>query len=232
VDWAKPGQDRWNYQRKRIAHSFSNKGAETVASLEKSNRKFRELLDLLDREFIDTRITKGQTESHDIAWSKLFQSIRRHASSLHSALKNGWKCNCMVPHVGALELQERNGGESSACFTMTFIPSRSTKTSASVRRVVIAVQNVQESQIPEKTGPQSTLVQNWYLDKLIQNIEFEPLQETNKLSNLSSNSLPSSSISSKYVFSKSSAKTDFPVNISSIQCGKGTEVLVEESHRK
>jgi hypothetical protein len=135
----------------------------------------------------------------------------------------------MVPYVGALELQERDGGESPACFTMSFMPSRSTNTSKSLRRVVITVKDMQDSQIPQETRPQPTLVQDKYLDKLMQNIESESPQEVKKPSNLSSNS---SSLPSKHSFGKSFAKSDSIVNIPSVQRSNRSEVLVEENHHR
>lgn len=229
MDWAKPGEDKWNYQRKRIAHSFGHKGAETVASLERSNRKLRELLDLLDSQLIDGKASKKKTLSKDITWAKFFEIVRKHASSLHSALKNGWKCNCMGPHLAGLQLQER-GADSSACFTMTFMSTTSSISLSSLRRVVITVKNLKNSQDTAQTRPLPTPIQDSYLDKLIQNIESDPPVDSKKKTYiLSSNT---SSMFSKYGSGISFAKSDSAVTVSSLQSGNGTEIIVEESYNK
>jgi hypothetical protein len=172
VDWVKPGEDKWNYQRKRIAHSFSKKGAETITSMERNNRKFRELLDLLDGKLVNTKVDQRKAISKDTTWANIFECIRRHARSLHSALKNGWKCNCMAPHLAALQLQERDGGCSTASFTMAFTSSTSPRTSNFLRKVIITAKSTYSNN-RANLRPQPTPVQDWYLDKLRQNIECE-----------------------------------------------------------
>ena len=229
MDWAKPGEDKWNYQRKRIAHSFGHKGAETVASLERSNRKLRELLDLLDSQLIDGKASKKKTLSKDTTWAKFFEIVRKHASSLHSALKNGWKCNCMVPHLAGLQLQER-GADSSACFTMTFMSTTSSTSLSSLRRVVITVKILKNSQDTAQTRPLPTPIQDSYLDKLIQNIESDPPVDSKKKTYIVSSN--TSSMFSKYGSGISFAKSDSAVTVSSLQSGNGTEIIVEESYNK
>jgi hypothetical protein len=187
------------------------------------------MLDLLDGQLVDGKIGQTKAISKDTTWAKIFECIRRHASSLHSALTSGWKCNCMVPHVGALQLQERDGGDSSARFTMSFVSSTSTKQSSSFRRVVITVKDLTNSKNLVNARPQPTPLQDWYLDKLIQNIESESPHETKKKSPRSSNS---SSIFSKYSSGISVTKSDSLLTVSSVQSGNRTEVLVEESHHK
>jgi hypothetical protein len=135
----------------------------------------------------------------------------------------------MVPHVSALQLQERDGGDSSACFTMSFVSSTSMKTSSSFRQVVITVKDPKHSKNLGNTRPQPTPVQDWYLDKLIENIESESLHEPKKRSPQSSNS---SSMFAKYSSGISVTKSDSLLTVSSVQRGSGTEVLVEESHHK
>ncbi|TGO46730.1 hypothetical protein BCON_0310g00080 [Botryotinia convoluta] len=48
-DWADEGANSWDYQLKRIRHSFSKRGSITIETLEKHNRKLRELLDSTDK---------------------------------------------------------------------------------------------------------------------------------------------------------------------------------------
>ena len=173
----KPGEDKWNYQRKRISHSFSKKGAETIASMERNNRKFRELLDLLDDELVAGRSIQKKATSKDARWTAIIECIRKHATSLHSALRNGWKCNCMVPHVTTLRLQERENEKSSNSFAMTFMSSISQESTSSVRKVTIIVKESMTANGQPLARPQPSPVQDWYLNKLRQNIEIEEAQD-------------------------------------------------------
>jgi hypothetical protein len=190
----------------------------------------RELLDLLDSQLVDGKVSKKKAVSKDTTWAKFFEIIRKYASSLHAALKNGWKCNCMVPHLAALQLQERDRDESSACFTMTFMSSNSSKTSSALRRVVITINNLNSAKNTANTRPQPTPVQESYLDKLIENIETEsPIDAKKKAYSMSSNT---SSMFSKYSSGISFTKSDSAVTVSSLQSGNGTEIMIEESHTK
>jgi hypothetical protein len=120
VDWAKPGEDKWNYQRKRISHSFNNKGPKTVASLGEKNRKLKDLLDILDRKGGSNVQRKGI--ARDPSWAKIFDCIRCQANNLHSVLRMGWKCSCALPHITALQLQQRSREDSR--FALKFTPPR------------------------------------------------------------------------------------------------------------
>lgn len=195
--------------------------------MERNNRKFRELLDLLDGKLVNTKVDQRKAISKDTTWANIFECIRRHARSLHSALKNGWKCNCMAPHLAALQLQERDGGCSTASFTMAFTSSTSPRTSNFLRKVIITAKSTYSNN-RANLRPQPTPVQDWYLDKLRQNIECE-LSLDAKGVQTSSNS---SSISSKYGSSTSFTKSDSIVTLSNVQSGSGTEILVEESHHR
>jgi len=225
----KPGEDKLNYQRKRISHSFSKKGPETIASMERNNRKFRELLDLLDGKLVAGRSNQKKTMSKDTTWTAILECIRKHARSLHSALKNGWKCNCMVPHLTALRLQEREGENSSASFTMTFMSSMSSKSTSPVRKVTITVKKGMSTKGQPIGRPQPTPVQDWYLNKLRQNIESVEAQDSKILSH---RTLNSSSLSSNDHADVKVTKSDSVITLSSIRAGQGTQVLVEESQKK
>jgi len=173
VDWVKPGEDKWNYHRKRLSHSFSHKGPDTIESLGKNNQKLRGLLDVLDQ-----KIAAGKTEqttalSKDTTWAKIFECIRTQASSLHSALQNGWKCSCEVPHLAKLQLQERTTGEWSSSFTMAFAsPEICKKVQFYQRKLLVSVKQVRafKAQVPSRTQPVPE--QESYLRKLRSNIEF------------------------------------------------------------
>ncbi|RFU33868.1 hypothetical protein B7463_g2502, partial [Scytalidium lignicola] len=172
VDWAKPGENRWEYQRKRISHSFRQRGPETATSLERNNRKLRELLDLLDLMIGDEKVNRRKFSPKDTAWAKIFECIRRHAGSLHSALSNGWKCSCNLPHVVALQLQERTTGDWSSEFALTFTSPKSTKC---IRKVRITARESNTMDISSPTRPELTPAPEWYLDKLRNNFETKSL---------------------------------------------------------
>jgi hypothetical protein len=226
VDWAKPGEDKWNYQRKRIAHSFSKKGAETIASMERNNRKFRELLDLLDGKLVDGKNSQRKTMSKDTTWAKIFECIRKHTRSLHSVIKNGWKCNCVVPHLTALQLRERDGNDSAAYFTLIFTSSEATKTLTPTRKLIVTVKDTNSNNLAT-FRPQPPPIQDWYLDKLRQNIECElPINAKKEPSPLSI----SSSVYPEY--GSCARKSDSIVTFSSVQSSNGTEILVEENHHR
>lgn len=103
-----------NTRLKRIHLSFSKKGTKTLTLLETQNRKLRELLDSSDK--LDTLKIKRK----DTTWGTIFECIRRHASSLHMALTNGWQCDCASPHSAGLRLQHRTTGGWSSSFNMSF----------------------------------------------------------------------------------------------------------------
>jgi hypothetical protein len=186
------------------------------------------MLDLLDGKLVAGKSNKKAT-AKDMTWAKIIECIRKHATSLHSALRNGWKCNCMVPHLAALRLQEREGENSSTCFTLTFTSSISTKSTISVRKVMITVKDTtNEKGVPPAT-PQSTPAQDWYLNKLRQNIESGEISKEKTLSIKGSNS---SSLSSKHYLNASDTKSGSIMTLSSIQGGHGTQILIKESRNK
>ncbi|ESZ95287.1 hypothetical protein SBOR_4314 [Sclerotinia borealis F-4128] len=112
-DWVNEGAGGWDYQLKRIRHSFSKKGTKAVEALEKHNRKLRELLDSNDK------LDSMKSVRKDTAWANIFDCIRRHAKGLHTAIKDGWKCDCREPHIVALRLQQRTTGDWSS-FNVSF----------------------------------------------------------------------------------------------------------------
>ncbi|KAF4628215.1 hypothetical protein G7Y89_g9938 [Cudoniella acicularis] len=125
VDWAKPGADRWSYQRKRISHSFSKKGTATMKSFGEKNRKFRDLLNELDLKAVASQSNQRKVTTKDTTWARIFECIRRQANSLHRALRNGWKCGCETPHLAALQLQERATSDWTSQFIMAFASAKS-----------------------------------------------------------------------------------------------------------
>src|SRR3954467_1264317 len=102
------------FRLKRIHLSFSKKGTKTLAALESQNRKLRELLDSNDK------LDSLKSVRKDTAWGAIFECIRKHASSLHTAVSRGWQCDCANPHLAGLRLQQRTVGGWSSSFNLAF----------------------------------------------------------------------------------------------------------------
>jgi hypothetical protein len=170
VDWAKGGEHRWDYQLKRIRLSFSGKGEKIIASLEAHNRSLRELLDS------DEKLDNMRDPRKDTTWANVFDCIRRHARSLHAALKGGWNCDCETPHTAALRLQQRSMGGWSSKFNVAFdIPKdpKDPKSSTNVRREIaisIKGQNKAEEGTSETKSISSPIPDDW-VDRLRGNFE-------------------------------------------------------------
>jgi hypothetical protein len=168
VDWANVSARKWDFQLKRIRLSFSKKGVKTLAELEAHNRKLRELLDSSDK------LDSVKAIRRDTRWATVFEGIRQHASSLHTALTNGWHCDCEAPHLAALRLQRRATGDWSSTFNMSFTISKEPKVMkpAGVRReVIISIRrdmNSTESFSPKRPNP--TPVRDQYPNDLRQNL--------------------------------------------------------------
>ncbi|KAM3076486.1 hypothetical protein ACMFMG_007298 [Clarireedia jacksonii] len=123
-DWADEGASIWDYQLKRIRYSFNKKGTKAVEALERHNRKLRELLDSNDK------LENMKSGRKDTAWAKIFECIRDHAKSLHTAIRDGWNCDCREPHNVALRLQPRSKGDWSSSFNVSFEYPESLKADA------------------------------------------------------------------------------------------------------
>ncbi|KAF7874805.1 hypothetical protein EAF04_001979 [Stromatinia cepivora] len=113
IDWADEGASKWDYQLKRIRYSFSEKGPKAIETLEKHNRKLQELLDSNDK-------LHSMKSGKDTAWAKIFECIGNHAQSLHTAIQDGWNCDCHEPHKVALRLQQRTTGDWPSLFNLSF----------------------------------------------------------------------------------------------------------------
>ena len=169
----------------------------------------------------------------DTSWAKIFECIRRHASSLHWALKNGWNCSCEVPHLGALQLQERATSDWSSQFTMIFDGHQKAQTP--LRKIKITVKEEQTYKI---NMPQPTPVQEWYLDKLTDNLESQPSPKANSAgspptANAHSHSSSISTLSS-IAHSKLAgrfSKNESVVTVSTIQNGNRTLVLEDAANK-
>ncbi|TAQ86665.1 hypothetical protein B7494_g5026 [Chlorociboria aeruginascens] len=225
-DWADEGASNWDYQLKRIRLSFSKRGTETVALLEMHNRKLRELLDSSDK----LESMKAATTRKDTTWANVFDCIRKHAGSLHSAIKNGWQCSCESPHLAALRLQKHSTTDWTSQFNMSFTVPPKIAAPQSRREVVIGIKEITTPINPPDQSIKNPIPhEEVYLDKLRRDFEPKTTSQTSSLSrpilppsvsSLSSTSSASSSLfGSFFTKSESSLNTSISMN--------GTESLLD-----
>ncbi|KFY16189.1 hypothetical protein V491_05411 [Pseudogymnoascus sp. VKM F-3775] len=176
VDWAVPGENQWKYQAKRIQLSFSKNGTRTVQSLEKKIGDLKGLLKLLDSP--DDTLETMKTIPEDTTWGELFENIRRHAVTLHSVIKNSWKCNCEVSHLAGLQLQKRQASEYPPRFIINLALPQREPTSANLRRkLLIYAKDPQDT--PKLEGQQPILVQETYITQLRTHFQTKSLPDIN-----------------------------------------------------
>jgi len=181
IDWAEEGKDKWNYQRKRISYSFNKKGPATVVSLGEKNRKVRDLLDALDVNVAVRQSNRRKAITNDTTWARIFECIRHQANSLHSAIRNGWKCSCETPHLATLQLQERATGDWSSHFIMTFTPTNGHQKALKFRRRVIVTVKQSKAMEPSVfSRPHPTPIQEGYLNKLRVDFDIKSASKSDK----------------------------------------------------
>ena len=90
----------------------------------------------------------------DTTWANVFESIRKHASSVHAALRSGWSCQC-APHTASLRLEQRKTGDWDSSFNLAFGVPQDTQTI--VRREVTI--KIRKDKAGESVGsvPQSVI---------------------------------------------------------------------------
>lgn len=96
-----------------MRHSFSKKGTRAVESLKYQNKILRDLIDT------NERLSTQKAKRKDTTWATIFECIRRHASSVHAALRAGWTCQC-APHTASLRLEQRKTGDWDSSFNLAF----------------------------------------------------------------------------------------------------------------
>ncbi|CAG8956661.1 hypothetical protein HYFRA_00012205 [Hymenoscyphus fraxineus] len=116
VNWATDDASKWEYELKRISHSFSNGGERAVKRLESTNEKLRRLFTSHER----LQTSRSMSSRKVMKWGHIFECIRCHASSVHMALRKGWNCSCEKSHSTALRLERRHDGGWSSEFYMAF----------------------------------------------------------------------------------------------------------------
>jgi hypothetical protein len=200
----------------------------TVQSLEKRIQDLGNILDLLDS--TNDTLNGMKTLSKDTTWGKIFETIRRHAVSLHSAIKNGWNCDCEVTHLAGLQLQRRQITQTSPRFTMNFaLPQSEPNLSNHRRRLLIYAKKRKEG--PARKRLDSAPVQETYITQLRANFGTESLPEVNATTlpirfGLHS---PYSSTSSGFGFGGIFIKSALSIlTTANISIPSETEVLVDE----
>ncbi|KAJ8064827.1 hypothetical protein OCU04_007135 [Sclerotinia nivalis] len=154
----------------------------------------------------------------DTAWAKIFECIRRHAQSLHTAIKDGWNCDCRELHKVALRLQQHNTEDWSSLFSLSFeYPEALKKIShppRERRELVISVKSINAQNNSPSNSFLHPSVADVGRDKLRRNFESKSTPEVNITTRPSSSRGPLSS-------SQSTALTSVSTN-----------VIIEESHTK
>ncbi|CZR68674.1 uncharacterized protein PAC_18573 [Phialocephala subalpina] len=180
VDWADNGASKWDYQLKRIRLSFSKRGPKTLAALETQNRKLRELLES------NEKLESMKATRKDTTWGNIFECIRRHANSLHSALKRNWCCDCTTPHGTNLQLQRRSTGGWTSNFNVAFEMQLDTQTRNAKRREFLirlkadkAMDELSKDLFRSFVGRPSSDTQHLDLGRLRQNFENKSSPQVN-----------------------------------------------------
>ncbi len=108
-----------------MRYSFGKKGTRAVESLKYQNKVLRDLIDS------NEKLRWQKAKKKDTAWATIFECIRRHASSVHAAIRAGWTCQCA--HTTSLRLEQRKTGDWDSSFNLAFgVP----KDQSTVRREV------------------------------------------------------------------------------------------------
>lgn len=194
-----------------------------MAALETTNRKLRDLLETHEK-----RATARSTRK-DVKWANIFECIRRHASSVHTALRKGWNCSCESSHNTALRLEQRNEGGWNSEFKVAFSISEDPIKHMAIRREVLirtkneTIKSEMLQKAPVVSGQQQKL------DQLRGNFESKSKTQVNVLprpplqSSLSDFSSHGASLRS--IFSKKSSISSSTV----ITNSNGTEILIPDA---
>ncbi len=174
----------------------------------------------------------------DTTWANIFECIRRHANSLHTALKSGFTCDCAT-HMTSLRLEQRGTGDWSSKFYVAFTIPKDPKKLVKIRReVVIRVRKDDNYNKVSGTASNQSQARAPLNDHSLNNLRHNLETRSTTLVNVTSRPiLPSSqsmSAASSYnsfreLFSKSPSLN--PLGVSS-SIKNGTECLVEESQSR
>jgi hypothetical protein len=165
---------------KRIRLSFSKRGPRTLAEFEAQNRKLGQLLES------NEKLQTMKATRKDTTWGSIFECIRRHANSLHSALKQNWNCDCTTPHKTDLQLQRRSTGGWTSNFNVAFETQLDIITGTAKRREFIirlkadkGSEEVSKFHTHTFAGKPSTETQYLDLGRLRRNFETKSTPQVN-----------------------------------------------------
>lgn len=190
------------------------------------------LLDLLDS--TNDTLDGMKNVPKDTSWGKLFESIRRHAVTLHSVLKDSWKCNCELSHLASLQLQKRQASDCPPKFIINLaLPQRESTSANSRRKLLIYAKDPQET--PKLERPEPVPVQETYITQLRTHLQTKSPLDIDSTTHLiqpgpnSSSSSVSSSFSFRSIFTKSESNM---TSASSISILDGSGTLVDKHSRQ
>jgi hypothetical protein len=166
-------------------------------------------------------------------FADIFEGIRRHARSIHTALKKGWNCDCETPHIAALRLEKRSKGGWASNFNVAFDISGS-KTLPKVRQEVkICIRKESKDGDVLETKSESCPASDDWVNELRSNFRststpVDNLPPRPALPYTVSASSTSSRASFKSIFSKS----DSGSSMTSVSTASGSSVLIQENQTK
>jgi hypothetical protein len=167
-------------------------------------------------------------------FADIFEGIRRHARSIHTALKRGWNCDCNTPHTAALRLEKRSKCGWGSNFNVAFDIPRS-KTLPRGRqevRICVRKQNKDEENfLKPKSGP-CPASDDW-VNELRSNLR----PASPPAVNLPPRPFLPHSVSTSSTLSLSSFKSiftkgDSDSSMTSVSTGGGSSVLIQEIQAK
>lgn len=163
-----------SFHKKRAKYTFSDSSKDTLEGVARQIRKLSSLLDNCDTRTRSNQQERCKITTKDKLWASFIQQIRKHASSLHSALQNGWRCSCAVPHAALLRLEQRTSTLKTAFFVLGFrsLPSQGSSEILRDNIKVVASLSVQQDVVPSAVLPEKIgLAPVGYLSKLRSNID-------------------------------------------------------------
>lgn len=224
VHWADDGAKKWDYQMKRVQLSFSKKGNNILSSLETHNRKLRELLDS------NEKLESMKASRKDTTWANVFECIRKHASSIHIAIRTGFCCGCSI-HSAALRLEHRQTGDWSSPFNLAFsIPKDSDAGVKARREVILKIRKNEGVDEATKSKPSQPQMKDMYsgMASLRTNFESKSSPQLHQSPARPRPALSSSLSGSLGLSSRIKFRERFSKNISGSSNSNGTECLLEE----
>jgi hypothetical protein len=155
-------------------------------------------------------------------FADIFEGIRRHARSIHTALKRGWNCDCNTPHTAALRLEKRSKCGWGSNFNVAFdIP----------RSKTLPRGKDEENFLKPKSGP-CPASDDW-VNELRSNLRPASPPAVNLPPRPSlPHSVSTSSTLSLSSFKSIFTKGDSDSSMASVSAGGGSSVLIQEIQAK